>query len=169
MDFNVTKNRNGITITVFIGHADLYRLESRHMLTGIRIYTSDTIWRQILGDLGAIVLGAPNSMDINFDNLEITTPISSLELKSLLLSVSDTGKILRLVFGNDVTLPRLQAQILVALYKTGGMTAGELKHELGYAPDVATHTIDNAIYQLRRTYGRGFILNTNGVYSIGKL
>lgn len=139
------------------------------MLTGIRIYTSDTIWRQILGDLGAIVLDAPNSMDIDFDSLEITTPIGPLELKSRLLTANDTGKTLRLIFGKDVSLPRLQAQILVALRKTGGMTAGELKHALGYAPDVATHTIDNAIYQLRRTYGRGFILNTNGVYSIGKL
>ena len=139
------------------------------MLTGIRIYTSDTIWRQILGDLGAIVLDAPNSMDIDFDSLEITAPIGPLELKSRLLTANDTGKTLRLIFGKDVSLPRLQAQILVALRKTGGMTAGELKHALGYAPDVATHTIDNAIYQLRRTYGRGFILNTNGVYSIGKL
>ena len=139
------------------------------MLTGIRIYTSDTIWRQILGDLGAIVLDTPNSMDIDFDSLEITTPIGPLELKSRLLTANDTGKTLRLIFGKDVSLPRLQAQILVALRKTGGMTAGELKHALGYAPDVATHTIDNAIYQLRRTYGRGFILNTNGVYSIGKL
>ena len=139
------------------------------MLTGIRIYTSDTIWRQILGDLGAIVLEAPNSMDIDFDSLEITAPIGPLELKSRLLTANDTGKTLRLIFGKDVSLPRLQAQILVVLRKTGGMTAGELKHALGYAPDVATHTIDNAIYQLRRTYGRGFILNTNGVYSIGKL
>ena len=139
------------------------------MLKGVRIYVSDTIWRQILTDFGATVLDAPNSTDINFDNLNISGPLSSFELKSLILSANDDAGVLRDIFGTDVSLPRLQGQILVALHKSGGMTGNELKEVLGYAPDVATHTIDTAIYQLRRTYGRGFIVNTNGVYRIGKL
>lgn len=139
------------------------------MLNGVRIYASDTIWRQILTDFGATVLDAPNSTDINFDNLNVSGPLTPLELKSLILNANDDAAVLRDVFGADVSLSRVPAQIVVALYKSGGMTGSELKVALGYAPDVATHTIDTAIYQLRRAYGRGFIVNTNGVYRIGKL
>lgn len=139
------------------------------MLKGVRIYASDTIWRQILTDFGATVLDAPNTTDINFDNLNISVPLSSLELKSAILNANDEAAVLRNIFGTDVSLPHLQAQIIVSLYKSGGMTGNELKAALGYAPDIATHTVDTAIYQLRRTYGRGFIINSNGVYRIGKL
>ena len=139
------------------------------MLKGVRIYVSDTIWRQILTDFGATVLDAPNSTDINFDNLEIHGVLSPFELKSLILGANDEGRILRTVFGSDTALPRIQAQIVVALYKSGGMTGNELKTALGYAPNVTTHTIETAIYQLRRAFGRTFIQNTNGVYRLGKL
>ena len=139
------------------------------MLSGVRIYTSDTIWRQILTDFGATVLDVPNSMDINFDNLHIVPPLNSMELKTVILNAGDQATILRAVFGTDVFLSHQQSLIVVALYKSGGMTMHDLKNVLGYAPDVATHTIDTAIYQLRRTYGREFIINTNGVYRIGKL
>ena len=139
------------------------------MLNGVRIYTSDTIWRQILTDFGATVLDVPNSMDINFDNLHIVPPLNSMELKTVILNAGDQATILRAVFGTDVFLSNQQSLIVVALYKSGGMTMHDLKNVLGYAPDVATHTIDTAIYQLRRTYGREFIINTNGVYRIGKL
>lgn len=139
------------------------------MLNGVRIYASDTIWRQILTDFGATVLDAPNPTDINFDDLNVSGPLTPMELKSLILNANDDAAVLRDVFGADVALSRVPAQIVVALHKSGGMTGNELKATLGYAPDVATHTIDTAIYQLRRTYGRGFIVNTNGVYRIGKL
>ncbi len=139
------------------------------MLNGVRIYTSDTIWRQILTDFGATVLDVPNSMDINFDNLHIVPPLNSMELKTVILNAGDQATILRAVFGTDVFLSHQQSLIVVALYKSGGMTMHDLKNVLGYAPDVATHTIDTAIYQLRRTYGREFIINTNGVYRIGKI
>lgn len=139
------------------------------MLSGVRIYTSDTIWRQILTDFGATVLDVPNSMDINFDNLHIVPPLNSMELKTVILNAGDQATILHAVFGTDVFLSHQQSLIVVALYKSGGMTMHDLKNVLGYAPDVATHTIDTAIYQLRRTYGREFIINTNGVYRIGKI
>ena len=139
------------------------------MLSGIRLYTSDPVWQQILTDLNATVLSAPNAAYLNFDELELSNPISPIELKSAILNATDSRHILHQIFGSDVTMPRLQSQIVVWLYKTGGMTANELKNALGYAPDVATHTVDTAIYQLRKLYGRGFIKNTNGVYSLGQL
>ena len=139
------------------------------MLSGVRIYASDTIWRQILTDFGATVLDAPNATDINFDNLHIDCPLSSLELKSVILDANDSASVSREIFGASVSLPRIQSQIIVLLHKSGGMTGNELRDALGYAPDTTTHTVDTAIYQLRRTYGRGFIINTNGVYRIGKL
>ena len=55
------------------------------MLSGIRIYTSDIVWRQILGDLGACVLNAPTLTDINFDDLEISDILTPMELKTILV------------------------------------------------------------------------------------
>ncbi len=139
------------------------------MLSDIRIYTSDSVWRQILGDLGATVLDVPSVADINFDELEISDLLTPIELKSLLLKAADNVRIITDVFGKNVVLPRLQSQIIVCLYKSGGLTARDLKKALGFAPDVTTHTVDTAIYQLRRTYGHDLIQNNNGVYRIGKL
>lgn len=140
-----------------------------NMLSGIRIYTSDIVWRQILVDLGACVLDAPSVLDINFDDLEISDVLSPVALKSLLLNASDNSAFISKIFGKNVMLPRVQANILSCLYKTGGLTISQLKDALGYAPDASTHAVETAIYQLRRTYGREFIQNNNGVYSIGKL
>ncbi len=139
------------------------------MLSGIRIYTADSVWRQILGDLGATVLSAPSVADVNFDELGIAGALTPIELKSLILKASDNTHIIADVLGEKVVLPRLQSQIIACLYKSGGMTALDLKQALGYAPDVSTHTVDTAIYQLRRTYGHDLIQNNNGVYTIGKL
>ncbi len=139
------------------------------MLTGIRIYSADTVWRQILADFGATVLDAPNAAYINFDDLDVSSILAPLELKTIILNATDGAHILHQVFGGATHLPRIQSQIVVWLYKTGGMTGMELKNALGYAPDVTTHAVDTAIYQLRKTYGREFIKNTNGVYSLGKL
>lgn len=139
------------------------------MLSGIRIYTSDSVWRQILGDLGATLLNAPSVTDINFDEIEIADTVTPVDLKSLILKAADNTDVIKKIFGKNVRLPRLQAQIVVCLYNSGGMSAHALKQALGYAPDVSTHTVDTAIYQLRRIYGRDLIQNINGVYKIGKL
>jgi len=139
------------------------------MLSGIRIYASDNIWRQILADLGATVLPVPTPGDINFDDLDISDTISVLDLKSMIINARDNTDVLYRMFGENVTLPYAQGKIVALLYKNDGMTINELKTALGYAPDVATHAIDTAIYQLRQKYGRGFIKNTNGVYCLGKL
>ena len=73
------------------------------------------------------------------------------------------------IFGRAVSLSRPQAKIVVALYKSGGMTSDELKVALGYAHDTATHAVDTAIYQLRKTFGHDFIINSKGVYSLGRV
>lgn len=140
-----------------------------HMLNGIGIYSSDSVWRHILGDLGARVTDVPTMADLNFDAMNITPPLTVTELKSIILGATDNSRIMGAVFGRDVRLPRLQMQIVVWLYKTGGMSGGDLRAALGYAPGVATHAVDTAIYQLRRTFGRDFIKNNNGIYSIGTI
>lgn len=140
-----------------------------YMFTGIQIFSSDPIWRQIFSDLNATVHEKPSISVINFDDLSVPPSVGLLELKSLILDAADIGRVLYEIFGKNVSLPQIQSQLLVLLYKSGGMTANQLKHALGYAPDAATHTVDTAIYQLRKTYGHNFIRNTKGVYSIGEL
>lgn len=140
-----------------------------YMFTGIQIFSSDPIWRQIFSDLNATVHEKPSISVINFDELSVPPSVGLLELKSLILDAADIGRVLYEIFGKNVSLPQIQSQLLVLLYKSGGMTANQLKHALGYAPAAATHTVDTAIYQLRKTYGHNFIRNTKGVYSIGEL
>ncbi len=139
------------------------------MLNGIRVYSGDSVWRGILHDLGATVLDAPTNTDINLDSLNISMPVSPLDLKFALISASDNSKIISDIFGKNVKLSNLHTQIIVQLYKSGGMDATTLKTSLGYSADAATHTVDTAIYQLRKMYGRDFIINEQGVYRIGKL
>ena len=139
------------------------------MLNGIRVYSADPYWRNILSDLGATVIDAPNTTDLNFDSLHILMPVSAIQLKSALLDAVDSSDTLRKIFGKNVRLSNLHAQIVVHLYKSGGMNSGELKSVLGYSADAATHTVDTAIYQLRKMYGHDFIVNNDGVYKIGKL
>lgn len=139
------------------------------MLDGIRVYSADSVWRNILRDLGATVIDVPTNTDINLDSLSIAMPVTPLELKAALLNAADDSKIIRKIFGTNARLSNLHARIVVRLYKSGGMDAGALKTALGYSPDATTHTVDTAIYQLRKLYGHEFIINDNGVYRIGKL
>jgi len=139
------------------------------MLNGIRIYSADPFWRNILCDLGATVLNAPSATDLNFDSLHIVMPVSPMELKAALLDANDSSSIVSKIFGKSVRLSNLHTQIVVQLYKSGGMNAETLKSVLGYSPDATTHTVDTAIYQLRKMYGHDFIINDDGVYKIGKL
>ena len=139
------------------------------MLTGIRVYSLDSYWRRILDDLGATVVDAPTRADINFDSLKIKTPVLPIQLKAALLNAADYSNVIHRVFGKSVRLSDLHTQIVVNLYNSGGMTATDLKMALGYSADATTHAVDTAIYQLRKLYGREFIINENGVYRIGKL
>ena len=137
------------------------------MLTGIRVFSSDPIWRQILADLNACVLDSPGEMGANLDEMDLETPFSPVGLKASLLSANDISSILNSVFGRPVSLSQIQSQIVSALYSSDGLSASQLKSALGYAADTTTHAVDTAIYQLRKVYGRDFIINQDGVYKLG--
>lgn len=142
---------------------------AKNMLAGIRIYTSDIVWRQIFSDLNATVVDSSFSADLNFDDIAPKKPLTPIELKSLILSEIDTSELLRGIFGHDVFLSRIQTQIIVLLHRNQGLTAVQLKQALGYPSDIATNSIDTAIYQLRKKYGRNFIENDGGVYKLGRI
>ncbi len=142
---------------------------SGYMLSGVRIYSSDAVWRHILTDLNASVADSPGPGYLNFDSLSVSYPVTPMQLKSMILDAIDYSDVLCRVFGHRVTISRMQAQIVALLEQSGGMSISQIKNALGFSPDIATHTIDNAIYQLRKSYGHDFIQNNNGVYTIGKL
>ena len=138
------------------------------MLNGIRIYSSNPTWRHILSELGATVVDTQNVLDVNFDKIAPDSPISITELQSLVFNCADNTKILQSVFGKNVPqLSDIQKDIIVSLVRSGGMTGNELKDAFGYMPGVATHTIDTAIYTLRKKYGHDFITLDGKVYKIG--
>ena len=139
------------------------------MLENIKIYTSDAYWKSILTDLGASVVDSPNVADVIFDDVKIKTPISVDELKTYILSQFENKDIIMSVFGDDIVLPKLQHKIIVALYNNPNITMRELKDMLGVLPDVSTHAVENAVYQLRKTYGCDIIKNEDGKYSIGRI
>ncbi|MBD5389221.1 hypothetical protein HDR63_03120 [bacterium] len=139
------------------------------MLNGISVFTRDAVWRRILTELGATVTDEVRAADVDLDALGLGPGVTPVALKAALMAAQGSGRVLADLFGHAVVLPGLQARVVVALVKSGGMRGAELKAALGYSPDAATHAIDTAIYQLRRTYGRDFIQNDGGVYRIGKL
>ncbi len=139
------------------------------MFNGMRIYSSDSLWRQILVDLGASVLDAPTATDVNLDQVNLDIPVSLIELKAAILAAADNSTIITRLLGAGVTVPLLHQHIIAVLYKSGGMSASDLKVALGYSPQATTHAVDNAIYQIRKAYGRDFIQNERGVYKIGHI
>jgi len=139
------------------------------VLKDIRIFSADKIWRKILADFDAVVPDSPDTADINLDDLELVLPVSALNLKTAILEGLDKTEVLQKIFGKPVNLSELQTKIVVWLYKSGEMSAVDLKNVSGYSPDMATHAIDTAIYQLRKIYGRDFIQNKDGKYRLGKL
>ena len=139
------------------------------MLNNIKIYTADKYWTRILADLGANLVDAPEIADVSFDDIKINTPIFVDDLHNLILDQFNNNDVIVNVFGRDVILPELQRKIVIALYKNPDIQMRELKLAVGLLPDIATHSVENAIYQLRKKYGRGFILNENGGYRIGRI
>lgn len=139
------------------------------MLNGFRIFTADNVWRQILADLNADVVDNPKIADVDFDALDITLPTHPANLRVILMDAMDNSHIISRILGANARLSRLPGQIVAILYKTGGMSAADLKAALGYAPDANTHTVDTAICGLRKTYGRDFIKNDGGVYKLGRI
>lgn len=139
------------------------------MLDNVKIYTSDTVWRQILSDLGAVIVDSANVADVVFDDIKTDAPMSVMELQNIILSNVDNSDIIRRVFGDDVKLSNLQRRLIVLLYKNPDITMRDLKTALGLSPDMTTHAVETAIYQLRKIYGHDIIENTNGKYKIGRI
>jgi hypothetical protein len=139
------------------------------MLGNVKIYTSDKYWNHILADLGACLVETPDVADVIFDELSINAPISVDDLQSLVVSQFNNNDIIANVFGRDVALPALQRKIIVALYKKPNIQMRELKLAVGLSPDITTHSVENAIYQLRKTFGHDFILNEKGGYKLGRI
>ncbi len=140
-----------------------------NMMENIRIYTSDKYWNQICNDLGMIIVDSPNVADVVFDELDIDKPISIANLQNIILNCVNNVDIIHDIFGKDVVLSNLQRKLIVLLYKNPNITMRELKSALGVLPDMTTHAVETAIYQLRKTYGHDFIINTNGTYKIGRI
>jgi hypothetical protein len=139
------------------------------MLENIKVYTSDAIWNHILSDLGVVIVDSLNLADVNFDDIEINAPVSIEELQSLILAQFENKDIMNAVFGKDVVLPKLAHKIIVVLYKHPNITMRELKDMIGVLPDLTTHAVENAVYQLRKTYGCDIIQNIDGKYKIGRV
>lgn len=139
------------------------------MLDNIKIYASDKYWKHILADLGANLVDAPDVADVLFDDIKINAPISVNVLQQSILNQFNNNDIVINVFGRDTVLSELQRKIVVALYKNPNIQMRELKLAVGVMPDITTHSVENAIYQLRKTFGRDFILNENGGYRIGRI
>ena len=139
------------------------------MLDNIKIYASDKYWNRILTDLGACLVDNADSADVIFDDIDIIAPVSVDDLQDFILAQFNNTEIINNVFGQDIVLPELQRKIVVVLYKNPGIQMRELKLAVGLSSDIATHSVENAIYQLRKTFGRDFILNENGGYKIGRI
>lgn len=139
------------------------------MFQGIKIYASDRYWNQIFADLGAEIVDSKNAADVIFDDIDIKPPISMPDLQNIIFDCCNNTDIIHKIFGKDVTLSALQHRIVVLLYKNPDITMRDLKNALGLTPDVATHAVETAIYQLRKTYGHDFIQNIDGGYRLGQL
>lgn len=135
----------------------------------IKIYTCDTYWQHILTDLGHIITPNSNESDINFDDLQIHTPVSILELQKIILDKSNHTDIIKEILHTDVNLPQLQHNIIVSLYKNDSLSIQELKKALGINENITTHIVENAIYKLRKEYGHNIIINKNGKYKLGRI
>ena len=139
------------------------------MLENIKIYTSDSCWNHILSDLGMCVVESPDAANVLFDDIVIQEPVSVSVLQNMILAQFDNNDIIVDIFGRNMVFPDLQHKIIIALYKNPNIKMSELKLAVGLSPNITTHSVENAIYQLRKTFGRDFIVNENGGYKIGRI
>lgn len=139
------------------------------MAENIKVYATDEYWQHIFADLGVSVVDSPKTADVLFDDTNEALPISVTKLKAIIFNSVDNHDIICDIFGKYIVLPTLQHKVIVALYKNPNISINELKEIIGVLPNITTHTVENAIYQLRKTYGHDFILNVGGKYKIGRV
>ncbi len=139
------------------------------MLSGIKIFTTDPIWRQIVTELNGAVVDDVIMADVDLDALVLLSPLTPMQFKSAIISACDDTRILNDVFGRRVHLSNLYTQIIVRLYKHGAMNILQLRRALGYAPDAKTHAVETAIYGLRKRFGHDFIKNDGGLFHLGRI
>ena len=137
------------------------------MLSGIKIFSADEYWRRIASDFGATLVDDAKFADANIDVLRLKLPISPIAFHAAIIAASDNDSIITKVFGRHIELSPIQKQIIVKLYQNGGMSAEEIKIAIGYAKNTTTHTVETAIYGLRKMFGHDFIINENGLFKIG--
>lgn len=139
------------------------------MTDNIKIYATDKYWQHIFADLGMSVVDSPNIADVCFDDFVPKGPVTISQLKSIVFDSLDNHDIIKSIFGQYMVLPVLQHKIIVVLYKNPGISISELKNLVGVLPNLTTHTVENAVYQLRKKYGHDFIINDKGKYKIGHI
>jgi len=139
------------------------------MTDNIKIYATDKYWQHIFADLGMSVVDSPNIADVCFDDFVPKGPVTISQLKSIVFDSLDNHDIIKSIFGQYMVLPVLQHKIIVVLYKNPGISIAELKNLVGVLPNLTTHTVENAVYQLRKKYGHDFIINDKGKYKIGHI
>ncbi len=139
------------------------------MLGNIKIYTSDKYWAGIFFDLGAQLVDSANFADVVFDDIDVPKKIYVDDLIKIILNRAENTDIISDVFGDNVQLSNLQRRLIVLLYKNPDINMHDLKNAVGISPDITSHAVETAVYELRKKYGRNIIQNTNGKYKIGKL
>lgn len=139
------------------------------MFENIRVFTSDTYWKQILTDIGFDIVDDVKGADVDFDGLNIPANINLMDLRQIILSESNYDTVINKIFHKDVVLSKLQKKILNALYKYGELDITTLKQYVGIDSSIVTHTVETAIYKLRKTYGHDLIYNIEGKYKLGHL
>lgn len=137
------------------------------MFENVKIFTCDECWQHIFTNLGADITDSPNVADVVFDDINIDLPITVDDLRRIIFDSLNNTDIITDIFGRYVVLPKLQHKIIIMLVKNPGITMQELKNLVGVLPGVTTHSVENAVYQLRKKYGHDFIINIDGKYTIG--
>ncbi len=127
------------------------------MLCDIKFWTNDAVWSRILSDLGALRVNEKSSADLIFT--QPSKKLNLVELQSFILEniQKNENKILERIAGEN--------------YKelTGSMRKLIIDLSRGpVAPYTNSHSLDTTVYNLRKIFGRDFIINEDGKYKLGK-
>jgi len=174
-----------ITIyTIFLLKINMILSKISQMLSEIKFWTDDEVWRGILTDLGAeyvseniadVVVGVSPGVPAQSSDCVgwAEKPLTPMELKAQLIAAMDAREreIMRAVFGRDVALAPASRKMITILEHAGdaGVSADELRAAFGYSANANTHAVETAISALRREWGADFIVFENGKYKLRKV